>query len=303
MWFLDRLSFFSHFKNVKTTASDPIFYIQNLRGIKRFKPLSDKCNVSNDKSLVRAPGNYAFYGENYCCKEPGVYRFWSYGCQPEQFVVFGGCSYENAIYMSYLSIRGNADDNLSIRKIEKKAKCGLVCLTCGPLAGFVKKLMTSNGMEVRVVHTFTRSRFKGYNDSHTLLEVWSKEAEKYVLVDVDRKALFFRKNTPLSFFDVYQIVQSNKTFEVRTFSKLTLIDWGGFSCKKNGNSFAFFELFNYGEDSGLERMIERLFGVPMICKDGVPHFLTSDAELKSFFCKKYKRCVFPDNEGFRKLFY
>jgi hypothetical protein len=240
-------------------------------GMERIIPVEEN-NASSalPDSLVICPGCYTLFDRVYECLDSGVYRFF---CPPkyniQRVVIDKDDPVSSALLLACIACRGNRDNALSYEEVEKKAMRSLLALTCGPLSILIQNLLQRYGISSRVVHTYTLERLNGYNDGHVLLEIWVPTENRYVVVDVDKKAFFTSESgKQVNLFELTYIVHSRCFFGIKRFPTPSTVDWSGFVDEITGINYQFYEAWVYGSEKGFEKMIRRTCQVPVFFDNG-----------------------------------
>ena len=87
--------------------------------------------------------------------------------------------------ISILIVHGHKDD--LINSFEKKInllKFRPLTLTCGKSSTFMNELLKTIAVESRLILTLTRNNWNTYDNGHTMLEIYSKNLNKWILYDV-----------------------------------------------------------------------------------------------------------------------
>jgi hypothetical protein len=154
--------------------------------------------------------------------------------------------------ISLLTVHGDSDKTLNTfdKKLEMIKKRPL-SLTCGPNSYFVKDLIQSIGVKTRIVLTLTFDEWNGYDNGHTLLEVFSKNLNKWVLYDIDGQKVFKQKNGELlSLIELQQIGVEN--VEIVSTNNQPFLDYSGFN-----NYFLLGELIETRPKEWYNRVFQR----------------------------------------------
>lgn len=202
---------------------------------------------------------YSFAGLNYDCYEPGLYRFIFPEKINRQHVVLDHNDYLlTALFLSHLSIRGNADDNSSISTLEHEVANRFLSLTCGPNCNFVHKLLCDINVKSRIVHSHTIQNLNSYNNGHTLIEVFCSVNKKYIVIDIDKKVIFSNKSKNLlTLFELCEHIYQNKDFNLISIFEIPLIDWRNFKSLSSDFSYGFIEQYlNYDLKSTYRRICQ-----------------------------------------------
>ena len=217
-------------------------------------------------SLVIPPGRYAFAGKTYDLQKQGLYRF----CRPfkenQQRIVYdvhGGDVEALLSGLAWIASHGYSDQSKSNEALTQKATTAKIFIICAGVSRWAVDVLTHNKVRARRVGSFTLAPSNGYDDGHSLIEVYREDCKKWVLYDLDNNACFLRKETPLSLVEMVDCVQSGEDYEIKLLSSDTPLDVSNFKSPKNGYDWAFNEEFSNSKN-GLRRWYKRVLQVPLI---------------------------------------
>ena len=102
-------------------------------------------------------------------------------------------------------VHGNADDGRSFSNNIKSLSRRNLRLTCGSISAFARDILTHFDVKSRIVSTLTLEAWNTYDNGHTLIEVFIPDLDRWILVDLDLKKLFWidSTNTLASAIDFY----------------------------------------------------------------------------------------------------
>ena len=181
------------------------------------------------------------------------------------FHVFDGSKTENMIYynpqninyplnllnlISLLTVHGNKDSQTTFDEKLKIIKQRPLSITCGTNSFFTKELLKSIGVKTRIVSTLTFDEWNGYDNGHTLLEVFTKNLNKWVLYDIDGQKVFKQKNGELlSLIELQQTGVEN--VEIVSTNNQPFLDYSGFN-----NYFVLGELVETSPEEWYNRVFQ-----------------------------------------------
>ena len=266
------------------------------------KPSLCRNPKSLPSTLYISKNFYSFAGLNYDCHEPGLYRFINPERINKQNVVIDPDNHPlTALFLSHLSIRGNADDNSTISTLEHEVTNRFLSLTCGPNCNFVNKLLCDIGVKSRIVHSHTIQNLNSYNNGHTLIEVFCETKKKYIVIDIDKKVIFSNKSKNLlSLFELCELIHKNEDFSLISIFDMSLVDWHCFKSASSGFSYSFIEQYlNYD----LKNTYRRICQFPLIFSNKRFHACAWDKKFHEIIKSINSNYSIVDASSFHKMFY
>jgi len=250
------------------------------------------------------PARYHFRGGNYDCITPGVYRFIApQHCNQQHVVLDKKDPVLSALLLSFLSIRGNHDDRRIIKDLEKIAVNRFLVLTCGQNCLLCQMILQTNGINSRIVYSHTYEASNSYNNGHVLLEVYSPQKQKYVLVDLDKKCSFYQNKNPLSLFEYSQAIYKKEFVNIKFHSPVSMLDLSSFMEKTTLFHYGFIEYKNYSSENALRQYLSRICEIPLIVNSGNIFACAWDEKVKAQLRKKNSAWQILDPGKFQQKFY
>ena len=245
---------------------------QNEKIIRMVHPNDLSCNTFEieelKKSLIINSGFYAFNGKPYDCTKPGIYRFSQPQKENFQRVVFEkGNVFANIKMLSLLSIRGNCDNRKSIAEKKRIVAERYLRVTCTYNCLFVKNVLSVHGVSTRMVQGHTLDPMNSYDNGHSLLEFFSDELGKFIVVDVDKKGYFVKDGKILDLFELSHSLHLKENFEFISFTNLPMVDFR-FVDKSTSYDYSFIETLNYSSNDGILNTIKRNCQFPVFTENG-----------------------------------
>jgi len=227
-----------------------------------------KCNKSQElpNQIVISPNNYVWFGKNYNCTKSGVYRFSLPQIESRQHVVLDKYDVlSNALNLANIAVRGNKDDTCSMEKLLKNGLIRFLSLTCGPLVNMVENLLLQHGITCRKVHGHTIESMNSYNNGHTMIEIWHNDADKFVVVDLDKKSFFTdRDGKYLSLFELSESIFRKLPWKMIPGGFTNSVDLVNFEDKNTKFNYGFIEHSFYNRKHTVRSVIERICQIPII---------------------------------------
>lgn len=218
----------------------------------RGRPLPDELFVS--------PGNVEIDNKVFALNDDGIYRFYRLPGISEQRIVCQGGIDSLLRMIGYLWAYGNPSRNESRTLYESLTKKVSVA-SCTELAFLAQKILSSASFESRVVVTVTSKDWGGYDDGHTMLEIFSEDAGWFVY-DPSFNCCFISKKKRLSLIELVNALHQGEVY---------LEDLPG-NCGHRNYALNGHDLGFWVDQRMLSREMlidwyRRIGAVPLICKD------------------------------------
>jgi hypothetical protein len=251
--------------------------------------------------LIVEKGSYRF-GENiYRLENEGLYFFADPLKQNEMRIVLGNDVVENSLLISNAIVRGNKDDEKKSSILTEQALHRFLILTCTYACFFVRELLSAKKFDSRVVMTLTTEMENGYNDGHTLLEVYDDASKKHVLIDVDKKCFFeSHDGEKMDLLSFCSAINLGTEIKIRSAANFPKVDWSGFSAYNNGYNFQFIEqMFGFDQQQQIE-LYKRICNLPVIREENKYFSVENGTPLNNSWKNKV---IFLTENEFRNRFY
>lgn len=290
---------------IRNTNDPVLVYRQNLSGISTLVQINIREQYEPlPNSIMIHPGRYHFSGGNYECFIPGVYRFISPQHRNKQHVVLDiKDPVLSAILLSFLSVRGNNDNRKLNKELEQIAANRFLSLTCGQNCLFCQIILQNYGIKSRIVYSHTHDELNSYNNGHVLLEVYSLQYEKYILVDIDKKCTFIQNDNPLSLYEYGLAIYNKQAVNIDFHSSVTMVDLSSFVEKSTLFNYCFIEYGFYSSQESLIKCLSRICQVPIMNEHGKIYACAWDQEIEIKLSKINPAWAILDESDFRKRFY
>lgn len=152
------------------------------------------------KGVLQSPGFVEVDGNVFDLRRDGLYRFYRLPSVSEQRVVCTG-GVESILHtMGYLFGYGNDDDARTQEQLVEQLRHRRVVGGCGTLAKVANRILSSLGIESRIVILMTLGQWGGQDDGHTLLEIRNTD-KTWFLYDPSFGTCFRRQGRRLSATD------------------------------------------------------------------------------------------------------
>jgi hypothetical protein len=227
-------------------------------------------NLSKDKgflpknNVILQPGIYRLWEHRYDCSQPGIYRFSIPIKENLQRVVLDPSSLQaNIQFLSLLSIRGNCDNRSSFAQKVSNSSRRFLRMTCTYNSLFISEILSCYGFSTRLVQGHTLDALNAYNNGHSLLEFYSTEQKKFIVVDVDKKGFFLRNGAFLNLFDLCKAIHGGDKIEFLSFAKSAMLDFR-FADLKTSFDYSFLEYPQYASSEGILKGVMRTCQFPII---------------------------------------
>lgn len=286
----------NEFEKVRPIKPPRIFFIsKNIQ--KEIFPI--KLNDCKSKplpfSLIIDDGCYEVFGKIYDLKDrEGLIRIISPQEKiSEQRILFKRDIYQLMSSISWLSIHGNRHNGLTQKEKTRIVLTEKLSLTCGYISQFSVNLLKELNIKSRLVWgVVAKNKFRnGYDDGHTMLEVFDILENKWVLFDIDNNRYF--KNSSgisLNFIEFWQALKNKKyNLETIRLANDSSIDFSGF-ISADGYKFG---LYSESIMNSISEWYKRVLEVPIIRENNIDFFPDS---FQSLFEKgKYKSLKSMEN--------
>lgn len=213
-------------------------------------------------SLIIPPGVYNYHGYIYQLNKEGLYRFFHYAKGNQQRIVFNGNLDALLSGLSWMVSLGTIDNGKSAEELNSKASKENLFLTCGPTAKWVNSILNKLGIKSRLVSSLTLGKWNQYDNGHTLIEVFRKKYNKYVLYDIILHTYFLYKDRPLSLVELINHVSSDD-YDIRSLANINASY--NFS---NDYDYGFIIEYIAANEKSLRRWYKRVMQVAMIHDGG-----------------------------------
>lgn len=228
--------------------------------------------------------------------EQGLYRIFSSSKKINfQFLVKGNFFLEDMKNCMYFFARGNYDNPLLHEtKLEILKKRKLI-MTCSSVSRFMKLFIESyySSIKVRIIYFLTEKKYNGYNDGHTILEIYCNKREKWIVVDFTRSCFYLKNNIYLSAYELLNV--NNITTDIYNKFPIDL------RFQEKNLNYIFFEEYSYSEE-GTNEYIKRIFNILIIPSYNKVYTISSIKNLKKVK-KIYPNIILLDKKEFLDKFY
>ena len=205
-----------------------------------------------------------FQGKTYGVEREGLYRFM---LLPESLRNLISLRNDRSLIpllmaLSALQVHGNRHDPESIESLKKRLLVDpWVCITCGKIARLASAILSAEGYKTRMVGCSTLEERNGYNDGHSIFEVYSPEAGKWILVDADMGLLFKAGGAFLDAQEVGKLVKQDRRPEFSSLAqKAAVLD--PFFLRSDGYNYALEFRWLWGTPEGkwqwYRRVLQRI---------------------------------------------
>jgi hypothetical protein len=275
---------------------EPIFayraYMTELSRIPGAAP-PDDCPKLPD-TLIIPPGTYQFRGRAFSLDREGLVRFLEVGKELQQRIVFKEDPHALLSGIAWIVSHGRPDGGKSPQELAESAKTRKLFMTCGSVSPWAVSVLRDHGFGARTVSSITLENWNTYDNGHAMLEMFRKDAGKWVLYDVTANAFFTRRGTPLSLVEFAYAVMAGLEYEVVRIAADTTLDVSGFRSPDGTADYTFHAERLFGDG---HQWYRRILEVPMI--EGY-YFDEANREKIEGRSKSYK---YMDKDEFRKRFY
>ncbi|MBS1772877.1 MAG: hypothetical protein JST82_08450 [Bacteroidetes bacterium] len=226
------------------------------------------------QQLIIQPGIYKAGNNAIDMRKEGLYRIIFPEKNNYQIIVYNHNLRALLSALAWIHTHGDIDNKSSWTQLCDKATHDKIYLTCSHIADFTCKVLNAQGYKTRIVGGIASDMKNGLDDEHTLIEVFDKEANKWIVADIDNNSLFKSKNneTLLSFKEFRDALYTDNVKQV-LISKDVKFDISGFKSLHNYTMGFIMERRNNSEQ--LLNWYRRIFKTMIIEKD---FYSSSDPE-------------------------
>lgn len=275
----------------------PFVYYAFLNHIELIPNTTQKDSLELPESLIIPPGKYNFYGNTYELQKEGLYRFVYPPKENKQRIVYDRNLTALLSSLSWIVSHGNSDNSKSNDELTRKAMKSKLFLTCGKISSWAHYILNTQGINSRVVAGLTLDEWNSYDNGHTLIEVYRKEYNKWVVYDLDQNAYFLHNGEPLSLIE-FANYSASGNYEIRYISSDIRVDISNFLARDTNYDYAFVA---ERKVNSLKLWYKRVMQVPMI-RDGSYYYFfdnTHRSRIESY-SSSYR---YMDEEQFMEKFY
>lgn len=246
-------------------------------------------------SLIVKPNKYTIANISFNFGKEGLYRVLKPDGSIRHVIVYQGDMYQLLSSICWIVTHGNEHNKLDFNGKLEKAKEGKLFLTCSKVASFANIILERNQFKSRIVQTFASKGINGYDDEHVLLEVFDKNAGKWVLIDLDNNVWFKHENMGLSLVEYKAALDSSKRFSIEKLSNDAAVDISNF--KERGKNFYGIISENVMGNENLIRWHKRVMDIVTINK------VFYNEQTIDFMAKNKPEYSFKNHNDFLKEFY
>ena len=261
-------------KNIKPPSpknNTSFVYHACLENIKEVLASKSEKSQSLPNSLIIKKGNYQFENESYELRDEGLYRFIFPTKSNQQRIVFEENIEALLSSICWIFTHGNSDDNKSYVEIQQKALHSKIFATCGPLVSWTSSFLEKLDVKFRIVSTLTVDTWNSYDNGHILIEIFSKDLNKWIVYDLDNSCYFVNNQTALSLLEFVEKVKLDE-YEIKRLSNKISTDISNFKDKKSGYDYAFLIESRLSNQKQLRKWYKHVIQVPLILDERISYF-------------------------------
>jgi hypothetical protein len=259
----------------------PFSYYATYETISIIQP-SNKTSTQNiPLQLIIPIGIYSIHENVYDLKNEGLYRFVFPGVENSQRIVYDGTNIESLLSsVSWIYTHGNSDSGKSFEELNQKAMQSKIYGVCNTISIWILQILQEQNISSRLVQTMTLDEWNTYDNSHTMIEVYRNDLEKWVVYDLDNNVFFTYDEIPLSLVEFVDHVKNND-YDIVFLASDTKLDVSNFKSGDNDYDYAFVaESITSNEDT-LRNWYERIIQVPLIQGEDLEfYFFDSKNQIK-----------------------
>jgi len=254
----------------------PFAYYATYETISIIQP-SNKTSIQNIPSQLIIPtGTYSIYGNIYDLQNEGLYRFVFPGVENSQRIVYDGTNVENLLSsVSWIYTHGNSDSGKSFEELNQKAMESKIYGICNTISFWILEILQEQNVSSRLVQTMTLDEWNTYDNSHTMIEIYRNDIEKWIVYDLDNNAFFTYNGIPLSLVEFVSHVQNND-YDIVFLASDTKLDVSNFK-STDDYDYAFVAESISSNENTLRNWYTRIIQVALI-QDEDLEFYFSDSK-------------------------
>lgn len=253
------------FERPYSNLDDKAFaYFASYETITILEPNSKTTAQKIPSKLIIMPDTYMIHGNVYDLKNVGLYRFILPGNENSQRIVYDGKNIENLLSaVSWIYTHGNSDTGKTFEELNQKAMESKLYGICNTLSIWLLGILEEQNIPSRLVQTMTLDDWNTYDNSHTMIEVYRNDLQKWVVYDLDNNAFFTYNDIPLSLIEFVEHVKSND-FEIIYLASDTKLDVSDFKSSENNFDYAFIAESIVSNEDTLRNWYKRIAQVGLI---------------------------------------
>lgn len=246
--------------------------------------------------LIITPGVYKVGSNVVDMRKEGLYRFIFPNENNYQVIVYKNNLKAVLSALAWMHTHGDVDNKFSVLQLSEKATHDKVYLTCSKIVAFSCAVLNRLGYRTRIVGGIANEIRNGFDDEHTLLELFDPASNKWIVADIDNNSVFRHKGSSalLDFHELRDALYANQVEQV-LLSKDVKFDISGFKSKQDYTLGFIMERRNNSEQ--LLIWYKRIFKT-MIIED--KYFNKGDTENIK---KKHPQYIYRDSMSFIRKYY
>jgi hypothetical protein len=139
----------------------------------------------------------------------GLYRFVNLSSKQTRHTIrYGGDLWRFVGSLSRLQVHGWRHNGEGMAALTERARKGRLSIHCGVTVDFVRHHASIQGIRCRQVMAYTRESANGYDDGHTLVELFDPTEKRWLLYDADVGCRFKAKGRYLNLGEAVQAYRS-----------------------------------------------------------------------------------------------
>jgi len=163
-------------------------------------------------------------------------------------------------------VYGNRDDHLSYKEAKKLINTRKLEMTCESISNFTIQYLRDEGFYSRFILSLMLSELNGYNNAHSIIEIFDEKQDIWNLWDICLKCYFTVEGRQINGREFCEISSQND-YEIVRFSHSSII--------QEKDSETWFGIFFSSED-GLRKFYKRTCQIECIRYRGIFYFTIED---------------------------
>jgi hypothetical protein len=170
--------------------------------------------------ILTKPAAVVVGGLPFSVTKEGLYRFVNLNTKETRHtILYRGDVWRFVASLSRLQVHGWRHNSEGMAALTERARKGRLSIHCGTIVAFVLHHASAQGIRCRQVMADTKESANGYDDGHTLIEVFDPNEKRWLLYDADAGCRFKAKGRYLNLGEAAQAYRSGARPELEFLRK------------------------------------------------------------------------------------
>ncbi|MGD8563689.1 MAG: methyltransferase domain-containing protein, partial [Desulfarculaceae bacterium] len=281
--------------------NDTVYFALNYQTTSIYPAQSTPSAPPLPQQLLIHPGQYSFNGNTYNLDKEGLYRFIDQHRHGVQKIVYKNQLDPLLSSLAWITSHGNEDDKLNLEQLLLKASQHKLVLTCGYNSFFACQILNSLGHKAISVAGAAISP-ENQLRSHTLLEVYKADLNKWVMYDLDLKVTVERNGTPLSFSELLPSLNKEEPLDFQRFTAATIMAFPLDPSTEKTSAFNILFSERLNTSAGVRSFYEENLKIPLFFDNNQGKWVFTDQKNKQRLLELNPNYSFMDQAEFKKRF-